>query len=402
MKQERLKINTAYTSGEINMNKMFIVLVLTILIATATLSCDNGGVARQRAKRAEKATGEILIAAAGSWADSNQSSNLWEGIEFGLEEINKAGVLNGRKFRIIKKDDSATIDSGRLVAEELSDNPDIVAVIGHYYSYITLPASAIYDLKGMLLISPNSQDPELTGRSSSMLLDIQPDSDLTMKMLMEYAAKKGFKRVAMCYVNDSYGSAIAKVFEKTAERLGISVADVMPFGLQDENAFKPIIAKWKDYSLDAIFLTGYPENAHDFRQLARQSGLNKPLLVDITVLSEASAIKYERDMNGTILARSFDPASTEPGAQDFIKQFTAKYGHPPAERSAAGYEAIKLLAEGMRRAGSTVPAKVAAALRTVKSWQGLSGKYSIKADGDIEGKPVFLEEVKDGRLIRIK
>ena len=74
-------------------------------------------------------------------------------------------------------DDHETVDEGRLVAQRLAGNPDVVAVIGHLHSYVTGPAAAIYDMAGMVTISPTATDPGLTTKVSSTDIAGGPDTE---------------------------------------------------------------------------------------------------------------------------------------------------------------------------------------------------------------------------------
>jgi len=150
-----------------------------------------------------------------------------------------------------------------------------------------------------------------------------------------------------------------------------------------------------------MLLARAPKDTVSFITKFRQADINKPILTD-TALNAAAVARCGKNLNGVVTTSYFDIEPENRIAQEFIKAYRDKYGLSPSRYSANSYEAVKLLAEGMRKAQSTVPAKVATALRTVKDWQGISGQYSIGKDGGIEGKPVLLMEFRNGKFVLVK
>ncbi len=111
--------------------------------------------------------------------------------------------------------------------------------------------------------------------------------------------------------------------------------------------------------------------------------------------------KYEGSLDGVVALSYFDPDDASQTVRDFVGKYVVKYGHSPSKYSVQGYEAVKLLVAGIRRANSTVPAKIASALHLIKDWQGVGGKYSIGENGGITGKTITLMEGRNGSFMRV-
>src|SRR4029077_20616913 len=73
-----------------------------------------------------------------------------------------AGAIGGRHLRVARYDDHESIDRGRIVAQKIADDPDVVAVIGHLQSYITVQTAGVYNQAGLVLVAPTATDPKLT------------------------------------------------------------------------------------------------------------------------------------------------------------------------------------------------------------------------------------------------
>ncbi len=236
--------------------KKIVLAICFVILGILASSCGPEDMARNRAERAERSTGDIRIAVVDSWNEGNTASDLWNGTEMAVDETNKTGVINGRKLVVIRKDDKGTLDKGWLIAEQISRDVDTIAVIGHYYSFITLPCSRIYGMNGMLMISPSSHDPALLRENNKLFIDIHPKSDYTSGILAGYAVKKGFKKIAIGYVYDEYGIDIAREFEKAAIQNNITIVDSVPFGIDSGAIYGSIITKWKDFDIDAVLFCG--------------------------------------------------------------------------------------------------------------------------------------------------
>src|SRR5262249_44287762 len=106
---------------------------LLALGMTALAFAGAGGAARtptaQPAARAAHAR-EILIGAVWPW--QTRSTMLFgQGLELAVDEINTAGGVDRRPIRIVREDDRESLDEGRLAAQRIAANLDLVAVIGH-------------------------------------------------------------------------------------------------------------------------------------------------------------------------------------------------------------------------------------------------------------------------------
>ena len=65
--------------------------------------------------------------------------------------------------------------------------------------------------------------------------------------------------------------------------------------------------------------------------------------------------------------------------------------------AALGYDSAMILADAIKRAGSTDGAKVAAALAATKDFAGITGKITIDANRNAS-KPAVILTIKDGQF----
>ena len=81
----------------------------------------------------------------------------------------------------------------------------------------------------------------------------------------------------------------------------------------------------------------------------------------------------------------------DPVVQTFEKSYRAKYGHAPDSIAALAYDAVKVLADAITRAGSTDGVKVREALATADV-AGVTGRLKMNAKRNVD-KPAVIQEV---------
>jgi branched-chain amino acid transport system substrate-binding protein len=91
------------------------------------------------------------------------------------------------------------------------------------------------------------------------------------------------------------------------------------------------------------------------------------------------------------------------GGTDAIKKFMtdykAEYGNDPENAFAAlGYDTVYLLADAIKRAGSTDSAAVKSAIEGTKDFKGITGAITFSADSHVPQKGVTVIAVKGGKF----
>ncbi len=378
-----------------------------LLLFLLTISCGRSGDAKQeRAERARAMKGEITIGAVAPWARLEGERLLWQGIEIARDEINNGGGVLGRKIRLLKEDDEGTATQALVVAQKFADNPDVVAVIGHHNSHCSIATSIMYEYYGILMLSPTSSAPRLTERGGLSYVFRNAPTDLRLaQRLAVLARKRGYDRVMTYYTDNDYGRGLANAFEAEAVALGCTVVDRLSYDPRSHlRYFQKDLERWrKDFAFDAIFLAGEVPKAGEIIAEARRLGLKVPIMggdaLDSCQLWEVGGGDL---VEGTIVGTYFHPDDPRPEAQAFTRAFSRRYGRLPEATAAQGYDALKLLAHAMQKAGTTAPGEVAETLRKVKNWQGVTGPHTFNNQGDVVNKPIIIQVVRGKKFKLLK
>jgi branched-chain amino acid transport system substrate-binding protein len=366
-------------------------LAALALLALAGASCSRErDPSEERVRRAESGGGDLVVGAAWPW-EARKQLLYGQGMDLAVDEVNRSGGIHGRRLRILREDDRESVDEGSMVAQRFAKNPDVVAVIGHLQSYVTVPAAAVYDLAGIPVLSPASTDPELTRRGYRRVFRATFTDAQAGRQMAEYAARRGYRQVAIYYVRNPYGRSLANAFEERADELGIGVAARQSYDPNAEAGHRgaeQTAAEWRALQLDAVFVAGEVPHAAVFIAQLRRQGITVPVLggdaMGIPDLFTVGGGAVE----GTVVAAAFHPEDRRPEVRRFVAAFRERYGTPPDAAAALGYDAVQVLAQAMRRAGRPTPDRIAEALHGTRGWQGVTGVFSFDAEGDLPEKPV--------------
>lgn len=371
-----------------------------ILAFSATSCGRTSDVATTRELLAIRTSEPVVIAVAWPWS-VRYDGFFWEGMKLAQDEVNEAGGVLGRRLILQKEDDRESINEGRRVAQRLADDPNVVAVIGHLNSHISIPASAIYDDSGLLMLTPGSTSPELTRRGHGLVFrSVNSDRDIARQMV-EFAAGRGYRRLVICYVRNEYGLGLANALEEFSHDFGLAIADRQsydPSASSNRAAYQRLVAQWKDMEFDALLLAGMAPQAGFLVKQMRDNGLDAPILGGEALDTPEFIDAAGPAANGVIVASVFHPDDPREEVRLFNRKFESIYGERPDSWAARGYEAVRLLAEAMEASGSVAPTAVAKHLKNAGSQYSLSGLVTFNDNGDVLGKTMVTAIVRDGRF----
>lgn len=338
---------------------------------------------------------DVVIGVAWPFAANNDLFN--EGIDLAVKEINENGGINGRELKLLKADDGAELEKGLKIAQSFAENKAIQAVIGHRNSFISIPASAIYEQAGLVMLSPASTASGLTQNGYKHIFRCIPSDDEIARQMAVYLAGQGHRRMVIAYSDDSYGTGLANSFEDQAKTQGITIVDRFDnyTGLED---LKRLHGKWQAFGFDGIFIAeNMPEGAQ-FIFDAGQAGIHVPFFGGNTLESPLLSSIGGKAAEGAIVGSVFNPNLNRPEVESFVLGFSQAYHKMPNSYAALGYDAVKILAAAIEKSDSQNRSTVAERLRNMGSWLGASGIHEFDANGNDRGDLVVLKELHDGKL----
>ena len=145
----------------------------------------------------------------------------------------------------------------------------------------------------------------------------------------------------------------------------------------------------------AIFLPGYYSEAALVIKQARELNMMMPFLggdgMDSPKLAEIAGADA---LQNCYYTNHYTNQGTSAVVQNFIKDYNKAYHEIPDAMAALAYDAGYIVADAIRRAKSTDPSLIRAALATTKDFMGVTGKVTIDANRNAAKSIVILELVK--------
>ena len=193
-----------------------------------------------------------LLPMTGVAAPSGASS--MAGIEMAIEEINANGGILGRQVELVQADDAADPTKAVVEARRLMQNENVDVVIGPTYSQSALAIAPVASEANTIYISV-AGSLELTPAKAPMHFSMQASADGQGITMLDYAASKGAKKVALLLDNAANSKTMGAKIHSYAEELGVEITEdqEFPFGSTD---MTPQLLSLRRSEPDMLLLSG--------------------------------------------------------------------------------------------------------------------------------------------------
>ena len=332
--------------------------------------------------------------------ESAHDETYWNGIRFAVAEINETGGVMNRKIELKEANDKGQADIARKIAQEYADDLTISAVIGHRFSDLTLSTGMIYEYYGLLLICPKTTSPLLTSQGYKRVFRTNLSGTAYGIQMAEFAKKMGYKRIVVLYIDDAFGKGVANAFEVRADALNLTIADRIPHNhsITDNEIEKRMSALHRNVEFDALVMVTVMKYGPDFIKLARQAGIQKPLILHEALDSENLIEQIgEKNCGEIYIASLYHPDYPFAKASSFAFRYEKQFGRIPNGLAAQSYDTVMILANAMETAKSIIPDDIARTFREMDEWQGVTGPHKFTPEGDII-KPLQFKTIRDGHF----
>lgn len=352
---------------------------------------------------------------------STSGQAVQRGMEVALDEINRSGgVLGGRRFELVTRDNRSVTAIGVDNFRELARIPDLVGVFGGKFSPVYMECLPVAHELGLPLLDPWGSADGITDHS------FRPSYTFRLSLKDAWAgpafirfARERYKadRLGVLLPNTAWGRSNQAAIEKAASAAGVSLVGQRWYNWGDKSLEVPyqelrlagakaviLVANETEGSILVKEIAALPEaqrlpvishwgvTGGDFA--AMTAGALKA--VDFTVIQTFSFIG-----NGTKAARRVLGALRE------------KYGlaSPEDVKSPVGvahaYDLTHLLAKAVNRAGSTDRRRIRDALEQSGPHEGLVQRYSQpftaeRHDALSPERVFFARYTADDRLIPVE
>jgi branched-chain amino acid transport system substrate-binding protein len=368
---------------------------------TGGSSGAGGGEATANASSQDTSASDILV---GHYASLTGDTSTFgqetdQGVKLAVKEINaKGGVdVGGKKMQVTvdTQDDQSKPDEAKTVVTRFAAEPRMVAVIGEVASTRSLNAAPVLQNAHIPMITPSSTNVNVTkvGDYIFRVCFIDPFQGFVMAKFAHDDLKLG-KVAIMRSQSSDYSVGLANVFKEEFPKMGGTITADVSYNDKDAD-FRSQLSQIKAAGADGIFIPGYYGEVGTIARQARELGITVPLMGcdgwDSEKLVEGAG-GPGKALEGCYFSNHYSKDDKSPRVQTFIKAYETEYGgKTPSGLAALGYDAMMVLADAIKRAGSIEREKVRDAIAGTKDFPGVTGNITIDPNRNANKPAVVLQ-----------
>ncbi len=273
------------------------------------------------------------------------------GIEMALEELNQAGGVEGKLFRIVVEDDQSKPEEAATAIKKLINQDKVLLVLGEVASSRTLAGAPICQEAKVPLITPASTNPKVTqiGDYIFRVCFIDPFQGEVMAKFARNTLKVS-KAAILKDIKNDYSVGLAQFFTETFTNLGGQVITEESYA-EGDIEFRAQLTAIKAKNPEVIFIPGYYTEIGLIARQARDLGINVPLIGGDGWDSPRLVEIGGKALENTYYSNHYTAEDPRPQIQKFISNYKTRYSETPDAMAPLGYDAARIAFDAIRRSG---------------------------------------------------
>jgi branched-chain amino acid transport system substrate-binding protein len=315
------------------------------------------------------------------------------GIEMARDEINNAGGINGRKIELVVEDEQGEPGKVTTVVTKLLRQDQVKALIGEVASTNSLTAAPKAQEAKIPMITPSSTNPEVT-KKGDYIFRVCFIDPFQGEVMAKFAANtlKAKRAAILSDFNSDYSKGLTQFFKQSFTKLGGTIVNEKSY-TQTDRDFSSQLTSIRASNPEVIYVPGYYGQVGVIAKQARQQGITVPILGgdgwDAPQLWELGGDA----LNNTFISNHYSIDDPSPLVQKFVADYKARYNIVPDALAALGYDAMRVLGDALKRAGTDAEPQLRDAIAQTKNFPGVTGTITMNAERNVD-KPATVLELK--------
>ncbi len=334
------------------------------------------------------------------------------GYQVCVKQANEKGGVLGRKIELSVEDDHSQAAAAVGIYERLLAQHKVDAAFSPYSSPITDAVADVTERHKMPMVASGAATTSIFKKGRKFLFMLLSPAEVYLEGLIDLAAKRGLKTVALVHEDTLFPKAIAQGAIELAKKKGLQVALVEPYP-KGTTAFAGILAVVRAANPDVLGAATYFEDAVAIARQMREANVN-PKMFGVTVggdlpkFSELlgrtaeyvyGASQWEAELV-TLRAGGLVPIARQfPGAREFAEAHRKEF--PEADlsyQSGQGYGGCQILLEAITRVGTLDGEKVRDAILKMDT-HTVFGAFKVDQDGFQVAHKMLMFQWQDGKKV---
>jgi branched-chain amino acid transport system substrate-binding protein len=311
-------------------------------------------------------------------------------METAVADVNAEGKILGKQVKLVFEDTEGKPEAGAAVAKKLVEDEKVAGVVGEYHSSAALAQIPVYaehgtpfvvvDAYADTITAGDPKDPKLPARPPSVFR-IAPTTSYDMQLHAGWLVD-GLKAdsVVQIYEATDYGTGQATAMKKMLAGKGVKLTQIQIELNQPD--YKSILSRIKNEQPDvkAVMLSVTGETSYTVASNAFDVGLlDKDTVCVANQVAQDDKAFWRAVPEGTgcvFRVAGLMPSQYGAAASKLAKRYTGKFGNAPKAWVFESYDAVRLLVDAIKRAGSTDPKRIVTSLEK-SHYQGIQGTYEF-------------------------
>ena len=347
------------------------------------------------------AQGPIRIGASlsltGTYAALGQ--NQQRGYQLCAKHVNEKGGVLGRKIEFVLYDDQSQPATGVRLYEKLITQDKVDLVMGPYSSAITEAVANVNEKYKMPMVAPMASTTSIFKKGRKFIFMVQSPAEAYLEGLLDVAAKKGLKTVALINEDTLFPKATVQGTIELAKKKGLQVVfvEAYPKGNTD---FSAIMTKLRAANPDVLGAATYFDDAVAITRQMNELNVN-PKMYGVTVGGDLPKFYELLGKNAEFVygATQWEAELPYPGAKEFREAYKKEFpGADLSYHSAGGYAGCQVLVDAIKRAGSLDGEKIREAILGFDV-NTVYGGFKVDQDGFQLSHKMIMFQWQDGKKV---
>jgi branched-chain amino acid transport system substrate-binding protein len=270
------------------------------------------------------------------------------GADVAVKEINAAGGINGRPLELISLNSESKPDLAASLGLRVASRSDVLAIIGGNFGSTQYALGALAEKQKVPFVTPTGLVTDAQRTWSYCYFTLVDFSDVA-KVMLDYARKKGYKRIGLMRLEREYGELGSKFLHKYAPDYGIEIV-AEERGADGDRDFTAQLSKIRDAKPDFIVVWFANPGGSLVLKNAKQIGISTPMIAPVSMDSVATVKLAGPAAEGLILAAQIASGEALDRQKAFVAGYAAAFPETPKPNSfeAAGYDVVKIIAAALK------------------------------------------------------
>jgi branched-chain amino acid transport system substrate-binding protein len=263
----------------------------------------------------------------------------------------------------------------------------------------SLAAAPICQSNKVPMITPSSTNERVTqvGDFIFRMCFIDPYQGEAMANYL--SRKVGTKKAAVLIdVKSDYSTGLAANFERVFVANGGKIVGKQSYA-QGDSDFRSQLTALRASNPEVIFVPGYYNDIGQIAIQARDLGMMQPLAGGDGWESPKLIEIGGKSLEGSFYSNHYHVEDPSPAVREFVQKYQERFGAKPDSLAALGYDTARVLADAIKRAGTTDGPKLRDAIAQTRDFDGVTGKITLGPDRDPIGKKLVVLEIRNGQTV---